>query len=62
LLDVFHGYLLESNIKFEEVNNAKTIFISSGSRANPTQSAFGDGRDLGYRFEIGKDAAKMSTA
>jgi hypothetical protein len=44
LLDVFHGYLLESNIKFEEINNAKTIFISTGTHTNRTRSAFEDGR------------------
>ena len=58
MLDVFHGYLLESNIKFEEVNNAKMIFISTGSHTNSIRSVFEDGRDLGYKFEMGEVVAK----
>jgi hypothetical protein len=42
LLDVFHSYLVESNIKFAEVNNAKTIFVGAGPHTNPARSAFED--------------------
>jgi len=41
LLDVFHGYLVESNIGFAEVNNAKKMFLSAGPRTGSARGAFG---------------------